>query len=257
MIELHRRTISTAVMALALGVGIAGCSDDEDATGPGAINPAVLGNWDATSFVAGGTDFIGQGMTFSFFFGSDGAYSFSVTGDLAGICDTGTSCSDVGDFTASATQIVLDPGTIDETFINYSISGTVMTTTLDLDGTSATIVFDNTTPPPAPPSAVVGTWNATSFDAGGTELIGLGMSFSFDFATNGSYTITITNDQGGLCDVGTDCVETGNYTATDTQIVLDPGTVDESTLNYTISGSTMTVNATIDGTSITVVLNKV
>ena len=62
MIELHRRTISTAVMALALGVGIAGCSDDEDATGPGAINPAVLGNWDATSFVAGGTDFIGQGI---------------------------------------------------------------------------------------------------------------------------------------------------------------------------------------------------
>lgn len=257
MIELHRRTISTAVMALALGVGIAGCSDDEDATGPGAINPAVLGNWDATSFVAGGTDFIGQGMTFSFFFGSDGAYSFSVTGDLAGICDTGTSCSDVGDFTASASQIVLDPGTIDETFINYSISGTVMTTTLDLDGTSATIVFDNTTPPPPPPSAVVGTWNATSFDAGTGDLIAQGMSFSFTFDTFGSFTVTITNDQGGLCDVGTDCVETGPYTATDTQIFLDPGTVDESILNYTISGSTMTVNATIDGTAIVVVLTKV
>jgi len=132
-----------------------------------------------------------------------------------------------------------------------------MTVNVDLEGTLATIVFDNTTPPSPPPPAVVGTWNATSFDAGGTELIALGMSFSFNFGSNGAYTITITNDQGGLCDVGTDCVETGPYTATDTQIVLDPGTVDEAILNYSISGTTMTVNADIDGTLITVVLNKV
>ncbi len=193
-------------------------------------------------------------MTFSFFFGSDGGYSFTVTGDLAGICDTGTNCSDFGDFTASATQIVLDPGTIDETFLNYSISGTTMTVNVDLDGTSATIVFDNATP--ADP-AVVGTWNATSLDAGGTELIALGMSFSFTFGSDGTYIITITNDQGGLCDVGTDCTPTGSYTASATQIVLDPGTVDESILNYSISGTTMTVNATVDGTPLTVILTKV
>ncbi len=224
MFAVRHRTIHSAILTLALGWAITGCSSDEDPTGPGAINPAVLGNWDATSFNAGTGDLIGQGMTFSFFFGSDGGYSFTVTGDLAGICDTGTNCSDFGDFTASATQIV------------------------------ATIVFDNATP--ADP-AVVGTWNATSLDAGGTELIALGMSFSFTFGSDGTYIITITNDQGGLCDVGTDCTPTGSYTASATQIVLDPGTVDESILNYSISGTTMTVNATVDGTPLTVILTKV
>jgi len=72
MLALRRRTIFAAALTLALGVAIAGCSDDDDATGPGAINPAVLGNWDATSFDAGTGDLIAQGMTFSFFFGSDG-----------------------------------------------------------------------------------------------------------------------------------------------------------------------------------------
>jgi len=254
MTTLRRRTLHSAVLSLALAGTIAGCSSDEDATGPGAIDPAVLGTWNATNLDAGTGDLIGQGMTLSFFFGGDGGYSFTVTGDLAGICDTGTACSEGGDFTASATQIVLDPGTIDETFINYSISGTTMTTTVDIDGTVATIVFDNAAPSDP---AVVGTWNATSFDAGGTELIALGMSLSFTFSNTGAYTITITNDQGGLCDTVTDCVDTGNYTATATQIILDPGTIDEEILNYSISGTTMTINATIEGTPVVVVLDKV
>jgi hypothetical protein len=252
MATLRRRTLHSAILSLALAGTIAGCSSDEDATGP-TIDPAVLGTWDATSFDVAGTDLIAQGMTFSWFFGGDGGYTITVTGDLADICDTGTACSDFGDFTASATQIVLDPGTIDETFINYSISGTTMTTTVDINGTVATIVFASGTPSDP---AVVGTWNATSFDAAGTDLIAMGMSFSFSFGSTISYSITIGNDQGGLCDVGTDCTVQGNYTATATQIFLDPGTTDETILNYSISGTTMTVNATIDATAVTVVLTK-
>lgn len=143
-------------------------------------------------------------------------------------------------------MIALRRRTISAAILTLALGWTVAGCSSDEGGTA-----------PGVNPAVVGTWNATSFDAGGTELIGLGMSFSFTFTSAGSYTITITNDQGGLCDVGVDCVETGSYTATDTQIVLEPGTAAEETLNYTISGSTMTVNADIDGTLITVVLNKV
>ncbi len=143
MIRFRNHTAYTAVLTLALASAIAGCSDD---TGPEDINPAVVGTWDATSFDAGTGNLITQGMTFSFFFSSEGGYNFSVTGDLAGICDVGSTCSDFGDFTASATQIVLDPGTVDETFLSYSISGTTMTVNVDLDGTPATIVLDNITP---------------------------------------------------------------------------------------------------------------
>lgn len=141
MIALHRRTISTAVMALALGVAIAGCSDDGD-TAP-TIDPAVVGNWNAASFLVQGNDLILQGMGLSFIFGADGSYDVFITNDQGGLCDPGmTNCSEAGEYTATATQIVLDPGTIDETTLNYSISGTTMTVSAVIDGTSITAVFD-------------------------------------------------------------------------------------------------------------------
>lgn len=142
MIALRRRTISTAVVALALGWAVAGCSSDEPSTAPG-VNPAVVGTWNATSFLAGGTDFITQGMGLSFVLSANGTYSFNITNDQGGLCDPGmTDCTDTGNYTASGTQIVLDPGTTDTETLNYSISGTTMTITGNIDGTAITVVLN-------------------------------------------------------------------------------------------------------------------
>ena len=86
MIALRRRTISAAVLTLALGVGVAGCSDDEDATGP--IAPAVVGTWNATSFVVMGTDLIPP-LGVSFVFNANGTYALNFTNDQGDLCAGG------------------------------------------------------------------------------------------------------------------------------------------------------------------------
>ena len=142
MLALHRRTIPAAVLTLALGWGIAGCSSEEGGTSPG-VNPAVVGTWNATSLVVQGSDLIAQGMSLSLVFNSNGTYSFNITNDQAGLCDPGVAdCFDSGSFTATGSQIVLDPGTIDQETLNYSISGTTMTLTATLDLTPITVVLD-------------------------------------------------------------------------------------------------------------------
>ena len=101
-------------------------------------------------------------------------------------------------------------------------------------------------------SAVVGTWNATSFvDTGSAfDLVGAGMSLTMTLTSGGTYTLSITNDQG-LCDVGqTSCSETGSYTATGSQINFDDGG-GGFTMNYAIIGNEMSVSGTIDGQSFT------
>ena len=154
MRALHPRTIPAAVLTLALGWGIAGCSSDEGTTGTGTgtgtgnINPAVVGTWNATSFVVGGgPDLIGQGTTFTFTFilNSNGTYSFIITDDQRNVvCGTGMagSCTESGIYTASDAQIILDPSTTDEITFNYSISGTTMTLNADINETTFTIVLD-------------------------------------------------------------------------------------------------------------------
>lgn len=139
MLALRRRTIPTVFLTLALGIAIAGCSSDE--TGPG-INPAVVGTWNATSFVVpGGGDLIGQGMAISFAFASNGTYLFTFTNDQGGLCDVGPDCTESGSYTATDTQIILDPDDEPQT-LNYSISGTTVTVTANIEGTPVTIVMD-------------------------------------------------------------------------------------------------------------------
>jgi hypothetical protein len=139
MLALSRRTIPTAVLTLALGFATAGCSSDS--TGP-EINPAVVGTWNATSIVVGGGgELIDQGMSLTFVFASNGTYTFNVTNDQGGLCDGAANCSDSGDYTASDTQIVLDPDD-DPVTLGYSISGSTVTVNADLEGTPLTIVMD-------------------------------------------------------------------------------------------------------------------
>ena len=132
------RVLSAVILSLAAAGGVAGCGTDED-SGAGS---AVVGTWDATSFTVAGTDLIAANMTISFTFTSSDTYSFSVTNDQGGFCDVGSTCTDGGVYTATATVITLDPGTTDATALNYTISGNTMTVTATIDGISITATFD-------------------------------------------------------------------------------------------------------------------
>jgi len=141
MIRFRNRTAYAAVLTLALASAIAGCSDDETGTAPG-VDPAVVGTWNATSFVFMGTDLVAQGMGVSFVFNSNGTYVLSFTNDQGGLCDVGLNCVESGDYTSTATQIVLDPGDEDETVLSYSISGSTMTLNATIDGSPLVVVLN-------------------------------------------------------------------------------------------------------------------
>jgi hypothetical protein len=126
--------------AASFGSLTAGCgSDGKGGTGP---NAALYASWNATSFQGLGTDFIADGMTLTLTFDPAGTYTMVVTNDLIGTCDPGPDCINGGDFSATATQITLDPGSADEVTLNYAISGTDMTFTGDIDGNAVTITFE-------------------------------------------------------------------------------------------------------------------
>ena len=142
MIELHRRTISTAVMALALASAVAGCSDDEGSLAPG-VDPAVVGTWFASSFtVGGGTNLIPPlGVSFAFF--ANGIYELEFSGDQGDFCDPGeVNCGETGDYTSTSTTITLDPGDTDETILSYSISGSTMTINATIEGETVVVILD-------------------------------------------------------------------------------------------------------------------
>ena len=120
-----------------LAVALAACSSDES-TGP---DPALIGDWNATSIVALGTDLIADGMTLVATVNNDGTYELDITGDLMGACDPGPDCVVTGDYTATATQITFDPGTVDQTVLNYSISGNNLTLSGNIGGIPVTFAF--------------------------------------------------------------------------------------------------------------------
>lgn len=107
-----------------------------------------------------------------------------------------------------------------------------------------------------PTNALIGTWRATSFTAQGNNFIAAGMALSVALTANGTYTITITNDQIGACEPGPNCTQNGNYTSTSTTVTLDPGSVDVITFTYTIQGTTMTWTGSIDNIPATVVFAR-
>jgi len=103
---------------------------------------------------------------------------------------------------------------------------------------------------------VVGTWNATSFMAFGQDVVAQGMGLSITLNANGTYSLSVTNDLIGACEPATSCTESGSYSSTSTQIVIDPGTADEETFSYSIQGSTMTLTGTIDAVPVTIVFTR-
>jgi hypothetical protein len=111
---------------------------------------------------------------------------------------------------------------------------------------------DSTGPGPS----LVGTWNATSFSALGVEFIAQGMGLSITFTVGGAYTLTITNDLIGACDPDANCSQSGTYTATASQVTIDPETADAVTFAYTIQGETLTLAGSVDGVPVAIVLRR-
>jgi hypothetical protein len=111
-----------------------------------------------------------------------------------------------------------------------------------------------------PELTIVGTWNVTSFEIGGTDAIAGGMVMTMTFTgskTSGTYSIQITNDLLELCDnQQPSCNPTGDYTATDTQVTFDPDGDDATVFNITFQGSSMTWNGEIDQQQVTVTLAR-
>jgi hypothetical protein len=110
-------------VALAAVLSTARCGNGAS-TGP--IPTPLLGTWIVTSLIVNGEDLAAQGMHLSFHFSAEGEYSYLVQNDLFDMCDGASSCSDWGEFNASATHITFDPGPGSER-CSYSINGTVMT----------------------------------------------------------------------------------------------------------------------------------
>lgn len=105
---------------------------------------------------------------------------------------------------------------------------------------------------------LVGTWNATSFVVGGFDLIDAGATFSLTLAAGGTESSTITGDTSMFfCETTVDCTDSGTWTSTSTTLTFDPGTVDEFTVTYTISGSTLNFSGTIESTLLSGTFTKV
>ncbi len=134
---MHFRIRSLLAASLVVAA-LAACSSDK-ATGP---DPALIGTWNATSFMALGQDLIQQGgMTLEATLTNANTYTLDVTGDLTGNCDPGPDCVVTGNYSATAAQITFDPGTVDAVTFNYSIAGSTMTLTGNIGGIPATITL--------------------------------------------------------------------------------------------------------------------
>ena len=105
-------------------------------------------------------------------------------------------------------------------------------------------------------NALVGTWQVTSLEAMGIDMIQLGMSMKLTFTAGNTYTIVIKDDIFDYCDTGTSCTESGSYAVTATQVRMDPGTEDEVTFNYSVQGATLTFTTDVEGTRLTMILNR-
>ncbi len=115
---------------------------------------------------------------------------------------------------------------------------------------------DSNGPAPGPGSALRASWNVTSFATAAEDFITQGMGLVITFKSDGTYALTVTDDLIGICNPGPDCLEGGDYTATTTTVTLDPGTVDEVVFDYTIAGTTLTMNGDIGGTLVTITATK-
>ena len=141
----RRRT--RIAMAVMLPLGLA-CSENES-TGPES-NPLV-GTWQVTAFEVLGFNKIQRGLLMRLTLSADGTYSVEIENDSFGYCAPGPRCSATGRYSFTATQVRIDsarawwmgmgPGSEEEITFNYSMHGTTMMFTTDIEGTRTTLIL--------------------------------------------------------------------------------------------------------------------
>jgi len=109
--------------------------------------------------------------------------------------------------------------------------------------------------------AFVGDWFVTSFVVDGVDLVtapGSTLNVSFGFYSDGSYQLIVGGDTSGLlCDLAQSCNEQGDFSFSGNVITLDPGTADALDLQFTVSGDTLTISGTLDGTPFTASFERI
>lgn len=125
-------------LVAAISVAVSACGSD------GGTTPSdpLIDSWNATSFMAQGTDHIANGMAMVATFNSGGTYAFEFTNDMVGACNPGPDCTATGVYTHVGTQLTLDPGTADEVSLTSSIFGSTLTLTGDINGEAITVVLE-------------------------------------------------------------------------------------------------------------------
>jgi hypothetical protein len=116
---------------------------------------------------------------------------------------------------------------------------------------------DGSTGPNGSGDPILGTWAATMFSVNGMDQTPGGMSVSLTF-TETTYSLGVMGDSNNIiCETTTDCTDGGAFSYTATTATFDPGDPEEITLDYSISGSTMTLSGNIGGFTLTATLVKV
>ena len=135
----HSKTRSWKPLALAALFSLAAACSDSETTGPDAGQ--LVGTWNVTSFQAFGIDVIQEGMTMKLTLTAGKTYTMVITDDFFGSCESAASCTESGSYSSTSTRITMDPNTEDEVTFNYSINGTTMTFTGDIEGTQVTLIL--------------------------------------------------------------------------------------------------------------------
>ncbi|MGD8869647.1 MAG: lipocalin family protein [Gemmatimonadales bacterium] len=107
-------------------------------------------------------------------------------------------------------------------------------------------------------SALVGTWEATSFTIAGLGdiLDGTNVAITLVF-TQDTYSLQVSGDDlGTLCGTETTCTESGSYTRSGNTLTFDPGTQNEIDFALSLSGDTLTMNGSIDASSVMITAQR-
>jgi hypothetical protein len=105
------------------------------------------------------------------------------------------------------------------------------------------------------PSAMQGSWIATSVLMGTQDLIAQGMHLSFHFSADGEYSFLVSGDLMGMCDGAANCDDWGDFAVSGSQITFDP-VENPVVFAYSLSGNVMTLTGSIEGVAVTFTLER-
>lgn len=227
---------------------LAACGDG----GPTSLDDLpqdLVVTWFATSLSVAGDELLDDGTRLQLTFTATGTYEFNATKDIrAFVCDDGVfDCIVSGEFDASTTEVIFDPGP-DEARLSASLIDSVLRLTGSADGQSLDLTF---VVPPYP--ALIGTWLANSLTSPGgqigTEGGGRATTLAITFEADGRYFFASTfSPQGQFCDLEAHCLGEGSFAANSDlgEVVFEPDDVSPTTMAITVSPGLLELSGLVD-----------